>query len=101
MNDQRKRTILSVIGMLALLIACVIGVQAVFAGLGAAFPQKDVSLQGDGSQSQAAQEQDMPEDAGDGSDRPAPSFCPFCGEGLPSSFRWGQYCPYCGEQVEA
>ena len=34
MNDKRKRTILSVMGMVALLIVCVIGVQAVFAGLG-------------------------------------------------------------------
>ena len=41
----------------------------------------------------------MPEDAG--SSQPAPSFCPFCGKGLPSSFQWGQFCPYCGEQIEA
>ena len=34
MNDKRKRAILSVVGMVALLIVCVIGVQAVFAGLG-------------------------------------------------------------------
>ena len=32
MKDQKKRTILSVVGMVALLIVCVIGVQAVFAG---------------------------------------------------------------------
>ena len=34
MSDKKKRTILSVVGMVALLIVCVIGVQAVFAGLG-------------------------------------------------------------------
>ncbi len=85
MNDKRKRAILSVVGMVALLIVCVIGVQAVFAGLGM------VSAQHGGvSSSQSA-----------GSAQHAPSFCPFCGEGLPSSFQWGQFCPYCGEQVEA
>ena len=50
MSDKRKRTILSVVGMVALLIACVIGVQAVFAGLGM------VSAQNGGvSSSQSAQ----------------------------------------------
>lgn len=96
MNDKRKRTILSVVGMVALLIVCVIGVQVVFAGLGM------VSAQAEGDGSQPAQEpgaSSVPEDAG--SAQPAPSFCPFCGEGLPSSFQWGQFCPYCGEQVEA
>ena len=34
MNDKRKRTILSVVGMIVLLIVCAFGVQAVFAGLG-------------------------------------------------------------------
>ena len=94
MNDQRKRTILSVIGMLALLIACVIGVQAVFAGLGAAIPN-----QGRGQSTSASASQSTPDGAA--SAQSAPSFCPFCGENLPSAFQWGQFCPYCGEQVEA
>ena len=107
MNDKRKRTILSVMGMVALLIVCVIGVQAVFAGLGMVSAQNgDIldsqSVQAEGDGSQMAQEpgaSSASEDAG--SAQPAPSFCPFCGEGLPSSFQWGQFCPYCGEQIEA
>ena len=106
MSDKRKRTILSVVGMVALLIVCVIGVQAVFAGLGMVSAQHGVSssqsAQEEGDGSQPAQEpgaSSVPEDAG--SAQPAPSFCPFCGEGLPSSFQWGQFCPYCGEQIEA
>ena len=96
MNDKRKRAILSVVGMVALLIVCVIGVQAVFAGLGMVSAQhggvsSSQSAQADGDGSQPVQEPGAP----------APSFCPFCGEGLPSSFQWGQFCPYCGEQVEA
>lgn len=107
MNDKRKRTILSVVGMIVLLLVCAIGVQAVFAGLGMVSAQRggvssSQSAQAEGDGSQPAQEpgaSSAPEDAG--SAQPAPSFCPFCGEGLPSSFQWGQFCPYCGEQVEA
>ena len=107
MSDKRKRTILSVVGMVALLIVCVIGVQVVFAGLGMVSAQNgDIldsqSAQADGDGSQMVQNpgaSSAPEDTG--SDQPSPSFCPFCGEGLPSAFQWGQFCPYCGELVEA
>ena len=107
MSDKRKRTILSVVGMVALLIVCVIGVQAVFAGLGMVSAQhggvsSGQSAQAGGDESRPTQKpgaSSAPEDTG--STRPAPSFCPFCGEGLPSSFQWGQFCPYCGEQIEA
>ena len=108
MKDQKKRTILSVVGMVALLIVCVVGVQAVFAGLGMVSAQQgDVSsssqsAQADGDGSQMVQNpgaSSAPEDTG--SDQPSPSFCPFCGEGLPSAFQWGQFCPYCGKLVEA
>ena len=107
MNDKRKRTILSVVGMIVLLLVCAIGVQAVFAGLGMVSAQNggvssSQSAQTEGDGGQPAQEpgaSSAPEDAG--SAQPAPSFCPFCGEGLPSSFQWGQFCPYCGEQIEA
>ena len=27
-------------------------------------------------------------------------LCPFCGETLHDSFRWGQFCPWCGEKIE-
>ena len=107
MSDKRKRTILSVVGMVALLIVCVIGVQAVFAGLGMVSAQhggvsSGQGAQGGGDGSRPVQEpgaSSAPEDAG--SAQPAPSFCPLWGEGLPPSSQWGQFCPYCGEQVEA
>ena len=107
MNDKRKRTILSVVGMIVLLLVCAIGVQAVFAGLGMVSAQNggvssSQSAQAEGDGSQPAQEpgaSSVQEDAG--SAQTAPSFCPFCGEGLHSSFQWGQFCPYCGEQIEA
>ena len=107
MNNKRKRTVLSVAGLIVLLLLCVAGVQAVFAGLGMISAQnggvsssQSTQAGGDGSQPvQKPGASSVPEDAG--SAQPAPSFCPFCGEGLPSAFQWGQFCPYCGEQVEA
>lgn len=107
MNDKKKRTILSVVGMIVLLLVCAFGVQAVFAGLGMVGSQSggssssSQSVPADGSQGQTDQETGAPEESGTGSAQSAPSFCPFCGEGLPSSFQWGQFCPYCGERVEA
>ena len=86
MNDKRKRTILSVVGMIVLLLVCAIGVQAVFAGLGMVSAQNggvssSQSAQTEGDGGQPAQEpgaSSAPEDAG--SAQPAPSFCPYCGE---------------------
>ena len=99
MNDKRKRAILSVVGMVALLIVCVIGVQAVFAGLGMVSAQhggvsSSQSAQVDGDGSQPVQEpgaSSMPEDAG--SSQPAPRVSPFCGEGQPTTIQWGQVSP--------
>ena len=107
MSDKRKRTILSVVGMIVLLLVCAIGVQAVFAGLGMVSAQhggvsSSQSAQAEGDGSQPAQEpgaSSAPEDAG--SAQPAPSLCPLCGEGQPTSIPWGPVCPYSGEQVEA
>ena len=88
--------------MIALLLS-VFGVQAVFAGLGMVSAQMAASppARGPGGRRKPAGQEpgsSQPEDAG--SAQSAPSFCPFCGEGLPSSFQWGQFCPYCGERVE-
>ena len=106
MDEKKKRTIMSIVGMVALLLVCVIGVQMVFAGLGVAFSDQGDATSGPGSQgdsvqSSSEQDSDSSEASSAVAAQPAPSFCPFCGEGLPSSFQWGQYCPYCGEQVEA
>ena len=56
MNDKRKRTILSVVGMIVVLLVCAFGVQAVFAGLGMVSAQngdildsQSVQAEGDGS----------------------------------------------------
>ena len=100
MNQSRKKTILSVAGLILLILVLCVGIQMIYVGLGEAIPKS-------GPASSASQSlQPDPSQSGDlsggaGQDHPAPSFCPFCGESLPSAFRWGQFCPYCGEQVEA
>ena len=91
MNPSKKKNLLTVAGLILLLLACVAAVELIFMGLGEAIPN-----QGRGSAGQSVQTQ-LP----DQSAPAAPSFCPFCGEGLPSTFQWGQFCPYCGGQVEA
>lgn len=91
MNPSKKKNLLTVAGLILLLLACVAAVELIFMGLGEAIPN-----QGRGSAGQSVQTQ-LP----DQSTPAAPSFCPFCGEGLPSTFQWGQFCPYCGGQVEA
>ena len=92
MNDpSKKKTILTVAGLLLLILVCVAAIELIFVGLGEAIPNEAGSSSG---QSVSAQ----PEPSAP--DRNAPSFCPFCGEGLPSSFQWGQFCPFCGERVE-
>ncbi len=91
MNPSKKKNLLTVAGLILLLLACVAAVELIFMGLGEAIPN-----QGRGSASQSVQTE-LP----DQSTPAAPSFCPFCGEGLPSTFQWGQFCPYCGGQVEA
>ena len=106
MNEKKSNGILSIVGLIALLIACVIGVQAMFTALGAMGAEGKAAgnqtVQADASQSAGgAETPDAAQGAEGASQQPAPSFCPFCGEGLPSAFQWGQFCPYCGEQVEA
>ena len=97
MNDQKKSSVFPIIGMILLVAVLCVCLKGVFALLDASIPQ---SAQPDSTQSQSAQSPD-PADV-DGSDDKIqpPSFCPFCGEGLPSTFRWGQFCPWCGEKVE-
>ena len=68
-------------------------VELIFMFLGRAIPQ-----QGQASQSGVSSSlEQVPEES---QTAQGPSFCPFCGEGLTSSFQWGQYCPWCGEKVE-
>ena len=90
MNPSKKKNLLTVAGLILLLLACVAAVELIFMGLGEAIPN-----QGRGSANQSVQSE-LP----DQSTPAAPSFCPFCGEGLPSTFQWGQFCPFCGERVE-
>ena len=94
MNEKKKSGVFPIVGLILLLLLCVAGVELVFAGLGAAIPN-----QGRGQSTSASASQSTPDGAA--SAQSAPSFCPFCGEKLPSAFQWGQFCPYCGEQVEA
>ena len=90
MNPSKKKNLLTVAGLILLLLACVAAVELIFMGLGEAIPN-----QGRGSAGQSVQTQ-LPDE----STPAAPSFCPFCGEDLPSTFQWGQFCPFCGERVE-
>ena len=89
-NPSKKKTILTVAGLLLLILACVAAVELIFLGLGEAIPNESR----DSGQSVQTQLPDQSAPA-------APSFCPFCGEGLPSSFQWGQFCPWCGERVNS
>ena len=91
MNPSKKKNLLTVAGLILLLLACVAAVELIFMGLGEAIPNQGRSSAGQSVQTQ------LP----DQSAPAAPSFCPFCVEGLPSTFQWGQFCPYCGGQVEA
>ena len=105
MNEKKNNGVLSIVGLIALLIACVIGVQAMFTALGAMGAEGKAAgsqtVQTDASQSAGdAESPDAAQGTGDASQQSAPSFCPFCGEGLPSAFQWGQFCPFCGERVE-
>ena len=90
MNPSKKKTFLTVAGLLLLILACVAAVELIFLGLGKAIPN-----QAKDSAAQSVQTQ-LP----DQSAPAVPSFCPFCGEGLPSAFQWGQLCRFCGERVE-
>ncbi len=91
MNQSRKKTALTVAGLIVLILVCVAAIELIFVGLGEAIPN-----QAKDSASQSVQTQPPDQSA-----PAAPSFCPFCGEGLPSSFQWGQFCPWCGEQVNS
>jgi len=92
MNEDKKQTWLPIVGGIALIVVLFIAIKLIFAGLERAIPRQppeDTSA----PFSQSAQTE---QPAG----VQAPSFCPFCGEELNSSFQWGQYCPFCGEKVE-
>ena len=93
MNDseQNKKGWLPIVGLIALILVLFVGIKLVFAGLGAAIPQKTTAAQS--SAQTEVTDPTVPE-------RNTPAICPFCGEGLNESFQWGQYCPYCGEKVE-
>ena len=98
MNEKKKSGVLPIVGLILLLVLCVAGVELIFTGLGKAIPNE---ARGQSPSVSASQSVQSTPEAGDSSARSAPSFCPFCGENLPSAFQWGQFCPYCGEQVEA
>jgi hypothetical protein len=90
-KTSTPKTVLTIVGLLLLIFALVLGVKVVFKGLEAVLPapaQADQSVAADvsGQDSQT--------------DLTAPSYCTHCGKKLPDSFQWGQFCPYCGEQVE-
>ena len=74
--------------LIAILAALVVGVILIFAMLEIAIPKVDIP------ETPVQSESVVPDET-----MPLPSFCPHCGDKLPSSFRWEQFCPYCGEPV--
>ena len=88
-SGKKKSDGLVIAGGIALIAVLVIAIKLIFAWLGAAVPPE--RLNPDLAQSQGVTEQ-METDT--------PAFCPFCGETLHDSFRWGQFCPWCGEKIE-
>lgn len=91
-SEQNKKGWLPIVGLIALILVLFVGIKLVFAGLGAAIPQKAASSAQSSGQAEVSEPADPEQNT--------PAFCPFCGEELNESFQWGQYCPYCGEKVE-
>jgi len=92
MEEKKKRPEwLTIVGLLALVLALMLGIKLMFGMLETAIPPMDAA----GSASSAV----VGEQQGDGEQK-GPKFCIHCGEGLPEQFRWGQYCPECGGKVE-
>ena len=88
-SGKKKSDGLFIAGGIALIAVLVIAIKLIFAWLGAAVPPE--RLNPDLAQSQGVTEQ---------IETDTPVFCPFCGETLHDSFRWGQFCPWCGEKIE-
>lgn len=96
-NEKKKNSWLPIVGGIALIIVLFIVVKLIFAMLAQVVPPERLNPEAFASQSQS-QTQEQP--AGDGQAAQGPAFCPFCGEEMTDSFRWGQFCPFCGEKVE-
>ena len=95
--EEKKKSWLTIAGLIALIVVLFLGIKLVFAGLGAAIPQKPA---GPGEPTVPG-EPGLTEQVGQpGPGQTAPAFCPFCGRELNASFQWGQFCPFCGEKVE-
>lgn len=93
-GGRKKNTWLPIAGGVALIIALFILIKLIFAGLGCLVPPE--RLNPDGFTPSQSQTPAAPAVEGER----APAFCPYCGEEMTSSFRWGQFCPFCGEKVE-
>ena len=97
MEEKKKRPEwLTLIGLLVLVLALMLGVKIVFGMLETAIPPIDSS--GDSS-SVVVDPFEFGEQQGEG-EQQGPKFCIHCGEGLPEHFAWGQYCPQCGKKME-
>ena len=90
-NKNNKSDTKLIVGLILLIVALVLAIKMIFAGLAVAIPQQPAA-----SQSVQAETPPAQSETGEVS---APHFCPFCGDELPGSFRWEQFCPYCGEKV--
>ena len=96
MNDKKKTTILSVVGLIALLIACVIGVQAILPGLGEGRP----SWRPPPARALQAPERRSQDAAPDGgpSNRPPPASAPSAGRACPPPSSGASSAPTAGSR---
>jgi len=93
-NEKKKSDIPMILGLLALIVVLFIGVKFVFTALDTAMPDlKHMSADYEARHNPAVS---VPVEE----EKPAPNFCPNCGDELHETFEWGQFCPWCGEKVE-
>ena len=95
-NNKSQNSLKSVLGMLALILALIIGVKLIFMGLDAAMPDlKPSASEAAGSSVSSVTGADAADNGEAG-----PNFCTHCGEAMREGFQWGQFCPHCGKKVE-
>ncbi|MCI8423440.1 MAG: hypothetical protein HFF50_07910 [Lawsonibacter sp.] len=88
MKEKKSSDWKAIAGGILLIAVLFAGIKLIFAGLERAIPHPPADGSSVSVQAPAA------------SGEEAPSFCLYCGRGLPEGFQWGQFCPWCGEKLE-
>ena len=90
-NENKSGGWKAILGGIVLIAVLFVGIKLIFYGLEQMIPRQPA---------EPSQSASVSQDAAQGGQENAPSFCIHCGKALPESFEWGQFCPYCGEKVE-